>query len=270
MLTAQAIKDQEFQIKFRGYDAIEVRAYLELLAEDYFELAEQNRVQSEEIESLMEEIETLQRDREVLAAEAKASSESYEEIQVEIEEGYKHKDQEIEELSAKVEVLQAEKIALKEEDDNHLEKITELENQLAGDNNENREDRAEIEKLRARAEVLEQQNIELKQEGIDFKTTILAAQKFADNLRETSKLDAEILMEEAQTEVDKFRTEAEIELARLPREIEALNRRKHDVRDELRNILQTYLTGLDVFPEDGEVSESVEFPELEDVDSKRQ
>ena len=50
MLTPQSIKDQEFQTKFRGYEPIEVKAYLELLAEDFFELTEKNRVQAEEIE----------------------------------------------------------------------------------------------------------------------------------------------------------------------------------------------------------------------------
>lgn len=28
-ITPQAIKDQEFQVKFRGYDTVEVKAYLE-------------------------------------------------------------------------------------------------------------------------------------------------------------------------------------------------------------------------------------------------
>ena len=45
-ITPQAIKDQEFQVKFRGYDAIEVKAYLELLAEEFFELHEQIRAPS--------------------------------------------------------------------------------------------------------------------------------------------------------------------------------------------------------------------------------
>ncbi len=277
MLTAQAIKDQEFQIKFRGYDAIEVRAYLELLADDYFEVTEQNRVQSEEIESLLEELESLQRDKEALAAEAKESRENAKDIQSEIEEGYQHKDQEIEDLQAKVEVLQEEKITAGEESGKNLQKIAELEDKLADDNGENKEDRAEIEKLRARVEVLDLQNKELKQEGLDFKTTILAAQKFADNLRETSQLEADKLMEDALAEVDKFRMEAEEELSRLPKEIEALNRRKIGVRDELRDILQTYLSGLDVFPEEADLAindatkelyESIELTDTEDVDQK--
>jgi len=34
-ITPQAIKDQEFRVKFRGYDEIEVKAYLELIAEEF-------------------------------------------------------------------------------------------------------------------------------------------------------------------------------------------------------------------------------------------
>ena len=58
-ITPQAIKDQEFQVKFRGYDAIEVKAYLELIAEEFFELFEQVRKQVEDIEGLVEEKEEL-------------------------------------------------------------------------------------------------------------------------------------------------------------------------------------------------------------------
>ncbi len=106
MLTPQAIKDQEFQIKFRGYDAIEVKAYLELLAEDFFELTEQNRVQVEEIEALQAEQESLIRDKETLAVEVKESQDNADGIQSDIEEGYKHKDLEIEELKNKLEIVE--------------------------------------------------------------------------------------------------------------------------------------------------------------------
>ncbi len=52
MLKPQAIKDQEFQVKFRGYDPVEVRNFLELLAEDFFELLEQNQELKEQIDTL--------------------------------------------------------------------------------------------------------------------------------------------------------------------------------------------------------------------------
>lgn len=248
MLTPQAIKDQEFQVKFRGYDAIEVKAYLEILADDYFELTEQNRVQAEEIESLQLERDTLLGEKEELTAEVTAGQENVDGIQSEIDEGYKHKDQQIEQLSEQVEALEAEKAAFDALNGKNSEKIAELEELLTGDKNSSIEEQAELEKLRARSEILEEQNMELKQEGVDFKTTILAAQKFADNLRDTSKEEAAAIMHEARAEVEKFRVDSEKELSRLPKEIEALGRRKAEVREELKTVLTTYMDGLDVFP----------------------
>jgi len=51
-ITPQLIKDQEFQIKFRGCDPLEVRDYLETIADEFFELQEQCKEQFEELELL--------------------------------------------------------------------------------------------------------------------------------------------------------------------------------------------------------------------------
>jgi len=268
MLTPQAIKDQEFQVKFRGYDSIEVKAYLELLAEDFFELTEQNR-------TLAEEIEVLHREKETLAAEVQANQEDAAGIQTEIQEGYEHKDREITELKEEVEKLKATVGTLEEENLEYLEKIKTLEDAAASESTDEQKELAELEKMRAKIEMLEERNAELKQEGVDFKTTILAAQKFADNLRETSHEEARKMMEDAKEEVEKFRLDAEAELARLPREIDDLNQRKAQVREELRLVLQSYLDGLDMFPEidgtarDADLSdlfESIELPDDSVVD----
>lgn len=274
MLTPQAIKDQEFQIKFRGYDAIEVKAYLELLAEDFFELSEQNRVQVEEIEALQAEQESLVRDKETLAAEVKESQDNADGIQSDIEEGYKHKDLEIEELKVKLETAEKQLEELKEENTAHSEKIEELEEQLTGDIGLSEQDQSELEKLRTRVAVLEEQNSELKQEGVDFKTTILAAQKFSDSLKETSEAEAAQLMENARLEVESFKAEAEAELAHLPKEIEDLKEKKGKVKEELKNTLLGYLNALDdlsrdaVAPKDDDLSdlfESIEIPDTEEA-----
>jgi len=247
MLTPQAIKDQEFQIKFRGYDAIEVKAYLELLAEDFFELNEQNRVQAEELETLRAEQEELEREKESLAAEVNLGRENVDGIQSRLENSYKHKDQEIAELRGQLEAAQADAAVLEDEKKKLSEKIGELEEKLVGGQGMTLQEHAENEKLRAKVEFLEEQNRELKQQGLDFKTTILAAQKFADNLRQTSEQEAQQMMAQARADVEKFRSEAQAELARLPKEIETLNQKKIKVRDELRSILQSYLEALDVF-----------------------
>jgi DivIVA domain-containing protein len=286
MLTPQSIKDQEFQTKFRGYEPIEVKAYLELLAEDFFELTEQNRIQAEEIESLLAEQDSLQRAKEALATEVKISQENAEGIQAEIQDGYKHKDQEIADLKVQLESVSKSAAALEEENLAYWEKISTLEATLAGGQGASMQEQVEIEKLRGRIELLEEQNRELKQEGMDFKTTILTAQKFADSLRQTSQeeadklrqasqQDARKIMEDARAEIERFRTEAEAELARLPKEIDELNRRKIKVRKELETTLYAYLEALDSppNPESGEkeddlsdLFQSIQIPDGESVD----
>lgn len=275
MLTPQSIKDQEFQTKFRGYEPIEVKAYLELLAEDFFELTEENRVQAEEIEALLAEQDSLQKEKETLAAEVKISQENAEGIQEEIQDGYKHKDQEIIELSEQLESMSTSIAALEEKNTTYLEKITALEATLAGGEGAILQDQAEIEKLRGRIELLEEQNSELKQEGVDFKTTILAAQKFADNLRQTSQDDAQKIMDDAHAEIENYRAEAEAELARLPKEIEELNQRKIQVRKDLETTLYSYLEDLEDSPtsvvaekEDdlSDLFQSIQIPDGESVD----
>lgn len=262
MLTPQAIKDQEFQVKFRGYDAIEVKAYLELLAEDFFEVTEQNRVQEEEIEALQAEQESLVRDKQALAEEIKASQDNADGIQSDIEEGYKHKDREIEELKDKLEAAEKKAVELEEENKKQIDKIEELEEQLTGDLGLSKQDQLELEKLRARVVVLEEQNSELKQEGVDFKTTILAAQKFSDNLRETSEVEAAQLMENARLEVESYKAESEAELAHLPKEIDELKAQKDKVKEELKNTLLAYLHALDDSPAEANRSKSDDLSDL--------
>ena len=254
MLTPQAIKDQDFQIKFRGYDAIEVKAFLELLAEDFFELTEQNRIHSEEIESLRSDMEFLRQEKENLAAEVRLGRENAEGIQSQIDQGLKHKDEEISQLRVVAEEAEARAASQNDENFSLRNKVNELEARLAGDAGTSIMEKAEIEKLRSKIEVLEEQNKELKQQGLDFKTTILAAQKFADSLRRSSEEEAERLMEKARADVQRYRTEANAELARLPKEIEKLHQQRMKVREELRAMLQSYLEALEIFP-DKELSE---------------
>lgn len=249
MLTPQAIKDQDFQIKFRGYDAIEVKAYLELLAEDFFELTEQNRLHGEEIESLKTELEFLRREKDNLAAEVRLSQENAEGIQSEIDQGYKHKDLEISELRIEAEAARASAEALERENKALQNTLNGLQEKLAAETGATPQEQAEIEKLRGKIELLDEQNRELKQQGLDFKTTILAAQKFADSLRQSSEEEALRIMEKARADVQKFRTEANAELSRLPQQIDKLQQRKITVREELRSMLHAYLEALEIFPE---------------------
>jgi chromosome segregation ATPase len=233
-------------------------------------------LQAEEIETLLAEQESLQRGKEALIAEMKISQENAEGIQSEIQNRYKQKDQEIADLTEKLESVSASLASLEEQNEAYRQKISEMEAKLAGDKGESLQGQAEIEKLRGRISLLEEQNRELKQEGTDFKTTILAAQKFADNLRQTSQEDARKIMDEARAEIERFRTAAEAELARLPIEIEELNKKKIQVRKELETTLYAYLEALEEpKPSDdggekeddlADLFQSIQIPDDENID----
>ncbi len=82
-------------------------------------------------------------------------------------------------------------------------------------------------------------------------------------------------MEKAQADVQKFRTEANAELSRLPKEIDKLHQQRIKVREDLRSMLHSYLEALAIFPdqEGGEkeddlsdLFESILLPEEETSD----
>jgi DivIVA domain-containing protein len=265
-ITPQVIKDQEFQVKFRGYDAIEVKAYLELLAEEFFELHDQNRVLAEDIEGLTAEKHTLESELEKLQKEIKSLRDELQ--QSRIGAGRKDDDlaalqQEMKELKTKLdgsrketdlakEVVDAAEKRMRSEQEKAAirlrEEVEAGEARVAEEKEQSNNLRFENEQLRQRLELLENQYQELKKGEMDFKTTIVAAQKFSEDLRRRAEEETTELMEKARQDVELFRRKAHEELARLPIEIERLQNRRVEVRDELKALLNTYLQQLDAFP----------------------
>ena len=274
-ITPQAIKDQEFQVKFRGYDALEVKAYLELLAEEFFELHEQSRRLSEESALLAEEKEALQAEKETLLQESRRHKDGLEDIQA----GIKRKDanllalqHEVEELRTLLagsrketelakEMVEAVEERMRSEQENAAVRLREeleaAEASIAKEKDNAQQRQMEVEKLQHQLQLLEEQTRELKKGEADFKTTIVAAQRFSDDLKMRSEKEARELMEQAREDVETFRRKAHEELARLPLEIERLQKKRMEVRDELRMVLNSYLHDLDTFS-DGEAAEKDE------------
>ena len=246
MLTPQAIKDQEFQTKFRGYDSLEVKSYLELLGEDFFELLEQNRTHAEEIESLVAEQELLRVEKERLENDLRDGQVGRDEIEAEIQEEYSRKDEDIEKYKDEIAELKETVSQLENEKATYLDLVSDLEEKVSVGSDEVESKHSEIEKLKNELKQVEERNSELEKEGQDFKTTIRAAQKFADNLRESSELEAMSAIEQAKIEVGKIRNEAREKLADFPQKIEELQLKKNQVRNELKAILDKYMVGLEV------------------------
>ena len=252
-ITPQAIKDQEFQVKFRGYDTIEVKAYLELLAEEFFELHEVRRRQEDEYAELYEEVQALKAERENLVEESRQREERTEKSVIQ----FLEKDEMIVELQKQITSLE-EQVASSDQEKNLQqeawerqeaelrEEIDQLRNRLDENRNDASENSGEVVKLRGQIELLEKQIAEFKKEEVDFKTALVAAQRFAEDVKTKARTEADQMLEQAISEVETYRKEAERELASLPVEIEQLRRKRAEVREELKAVLNSYLKQLDV------------------------
>lgn len=294
-ITPQAIKDQEFQVKFRGYDAIEVKAYLELLAEEFFELHEQNRKLVDDSALLAEEKEALQAENESLRQESRRHRDELEGLKTEGKQKnseYLDLQKETEELRGQLaasrretelakEVIDAAEERIRSEKDKAAVRLQEelgaAESRLKEEQDKTRQGQLEIEKLRQHLQLLEEEIRELKKGDADFKATIVAAQKFSEDLKMRSEKEARELMDQAREDVETFRRKAHEELARLPLEIERLQNKRLEVRDELRMILNSYLHDLDAFPESegagkdedlNELFQSIHIPENGEIEAE--
>ena len=257
-VTPQQIKDQEFESKFRGFDPIEVKDYLETIADEFFELQEKNKEQEEELEML--------REAKIASEEYNSSLETDMEftrkISEELKDGCAQKDAKVTELVKEVEELQLRIADMEQENREHDEEVSAVEAAREEVEEALKAAKLESESLKSKIDILQEQNNELKKEEVDFKSTLATAQRFAEDLKEKSRIEAEEMIEEAKAEIERIRNDAEEELARLPREIEALEKKKATARAEVKTLLENYLETIDVFfPDDEETDESEAVPD---------
>lgn len=250
-ITPQAIKDQEFKVKFRGYDAIEVKAYLELIAEEFFEVFEQARQQVEDIDGLVQEKEKLIGQNTSFEQDKDSLQRKFDQITTELEKKNERNTtllQEIEDLKARIANLEQEGGEKQEE----LRAVKEL---LEGE-------RKEKEELNSRFIGLETQWDEQKKVEIDFKEALLAAQTFSRDLKKKSEAEADGILEQARADAEKLRQDTYQELARYPKEIERLKMKRAQVQEDLRTVLTLCLENLDIFKEEANEPEEEDFSEL--------
>lgn len=242
--TPQIIKDQEFQLKFRGYDPVEVTAYLDGIAEEFFELQERCRLQVDDLQVLHEEREELERQNNSLqasSAEARKMAEELRQSGLRIEQQLAVSIKEAEGLHTRVGRLEEEKKV-------HAEALTGAEARIHEGQETLLQERAEKESLRRKIELMDQQQREAKKDEVDFKSTLAAAQQFCDAMKEKSQQQAEQLLDAARAEIENLSRTAHAELARLPAEIKALQDKREEVRKVLRATLESYLQDLDILP----------------------
>ncbi len=249
VLTPQLIKDQEFQPKFKGVDPLEVRDYLEIVANEFFELQEQCAEQLEELEAFRETKESM----DSYTGSLESDMEFTRKISDELKDSCAQKEKKLTELEQEVEELQLRIADMEQEDTEHNEEISTMEALIEEAEAALKESEKKRDILTNKIEVLKEQNQELKKDEVDFKSTLASAQLFAEDLKEKSRKEAEQMLAEVNAEISKIRDDAQDELARLPMEIEALEKKKKEVKEDLKSTLMSYLETIEVFyPDDGQ------------------
>lgn len=271
MRTPQEIKDQEFQVKFRGYDPIEVKTYLDEIADDFFALKEQVQGVQEECESLLVKIEELtdsnaqlSREKDTLEEELSQGGNNVAEIEEKVEKGYRYKDEQIAALTAEKDVLLEEKEQLKEQISEQIQAQQALEESLQKQDEESQKEEAEVTSLRGKVVFLEEQLAELKQEGVDFKSTILVAQQFADELKEKATVEAAAVVAEAKDEASLLQQETEVQRQQIQSELARLGRLHEEVREDLSTKLHLVLDSLQILEPPAGVLDGDEAPLVEE------
>ncbi len=245
-ITPQAIKDQEFQSKFRGYDTVEVKAYLELIAEEFYELLEQVRQQFDELDVIVAERDALQDQKRALEKEVVKSKGNSEEIQTE----YAERDSEIVDLRSDIESLKLSIETLKEKKKAATVRLATAEGRILKKEEAIDAEKLRNDKLTSRIDTLTKQNEELRKEEIDFKSTLVAAQQFTNEVKRKSENEAKAILEKARADVKKLRQDTFDELSRYPAEIERLKNKRNKVRGDLEALLKLCLENLEIFTED--------------------
>jgi len=242
-ITPQAIKDQEFQVKFRGYDTVEVKAYLELIAEEFFELLEQVRQQIDELDIIVDERDVLATDKKGLEEELASTRGSSKEIQTEFAE----RDTEVSELKDQIAALKKEIDALQGDVSKKDMALSDAEERVKRKEQDYQVEKDRIGKLMNKVETLESENEELRGEEIDFKSTLVAAQKFTNDLKKKSEMESRAIIEKAKAEAERLRQETFAELASYPAEIDRLKQRRNKVKEDLEEVLKLCLENLEIF-----------------------
>jgi len=246
--TPQIIKDQEFQVKFRGYDPVEVKAYLDELAEEFFELQERCRLQVDDLQVLHEEraaLEQQQGSLEAAGAEARKMAEELRQTGLLTEQKFAV-------LANEAEALRNRIAGLEREKQEQTDALSAMEARIQKAEEATLQERAEKEALGHKIALMEEQQREARKDEVDFRSTLAVAQQFCDSMKEKSRLEAEELLRSAKAEIEEIRRAAHAELAGLPAEISALQMKREEVRELLRTTLESYLRNLEIFPGDQE------------------
>lgn len=99
---------------------------------------------------------------------------------------------------------------------------------------------------KANAELLRLRDLEQT-----LKDTVIAAQKMAESYRETTRKEADLMLDEARSQAEKIRYEAERRLAEVNGEVARRQARLAEMREVVRGLLNGFIEHIDRTLPDG-------------------
>ena len=116
--------------------------------------------------------------------------------------------------------------------------------------------------LTAKVEDLSKEVVTYHTQEKTFQNAILSAQNIAEEMKEKSRQESEVMLAKALEDSKQIREEANDEIEQLKKEIDNLRELKSQVKDDLRQFLQGYMDRMEQEPE--MVAESSAQPAAED------
>lgn len=240
-ITPQNIKDTEFRTKMRGYDVVEVRTFLERIAEEYLGHIEQEKDRERRISELRDENDRLLAENEGWANEVARSREANEQLTEE----HRLQKEQYEKQKRKIKTCQLTIDRLQQENLDILSKFGLVQKRLKGMKTIVVKERTLNKKMLNKIHSLESQNEQAKKEEAYLKKTLAAANKFSEDLIQKSEQQASDIFNSTRREIERLRSEAKEELAYFPTEIKRMKEEYDMVRNQLRTIVSQYLESLD-------------------------
>ncbi len=106
----------------------------------------------------------------------------------------------------------------------------------------------ENKQLKERLEELGRELAAYRDQEKSFQKAMVSAQQIADEMRKKSEQEARTIVAEAREEAENLRQQAHNEVAAIERRLDDLRGQKETIKEELRAMLNTYLSRLDEEP----------------------
>jgi len=103
----------------------------------------------------------------------------------------------------------------------------------------------ENKQLRERLDDMKNELNAYRDQEKSFQKAFVSAQQIAEDMKSKSEQEAKEIIVTAERDADQLRNEAHEEIAALEEQVDHLRLQKKTIRDELRNMLQNYIDGLD-------------------------